>query len=86
MDEHVVDVKFPDGTMGKGIEVAVLESAEKFSEFTLNDGTILRVKLTLVKAVRNMGRFGPDGSPEYNFGFMPLINFVNVPEQLKRKP
>ena len=85
MDEHIIDVQLPDGTMGKSIEVPITESVERFSEFTLADGTIIRVKTTILGASRNMGRFGPDGSPEYNLKVSPMINFVIVPDNLKRR-
>lgn len=86
MDEHIIDVPFPDGTIGKAIEVPILESTEKFSEFNLADGSIVRIKVTLARAARNMGRFDAAGMPEYNLQLMPLITFVHVPEQLKRRP
>ncbi len=83
MDEHTFDFTLPDGKVVKAMDIPIVESKEQFSEFTLSDGTILRIKTTILGASRNLGRYGTDGSPEYNLKLNPLINFVVIPDKLK---
>jgi hypothetical protein len=60
-------IKFPgpDGRPVDGYEVPVRESTERWSEITLEDGTVLRVKPVVVGAVRLEGQYDPEGNPLY---------------------
>ena len=72
--------------MADGYEVNVEESTEKWSEYTLSDGTVLRGKMTLIGAVRIEGQFDPQGNPMYAMNMSPTLVIVSTPEKLKGKP
>ena len=87
MPERKVKTPFgPPGQMADGYEVNVEESTEKWSEYTLSDGTVLRGKMTLIGAVRIEGQFDPQGNPMYAMNMSPTLVIVSTPEKLKGKP
>ena len=60
---------------GRDIEVKdveVVADQERWNEYQLADGTILSVKLILMKACRAVNEKSPDGTPLY------LINSQNI--------
>jgi hypothetical protein len=71
--------------MVEGFDVPVEESNERWSEFKLEDGTVLKVKMTVVSAVRVEGQFDPQGNPTYVMNMTPVIAVVDVPERLRKK-
>ena len=75
----------PEGGTGPAIEVPVLESIERWSEFHLEDGTVLRVKFTLLSAARIEGRFDSEGNPVYVAKGQPVTAAVTIPDELKQK-
>jgi hypothetical protein len=80
-----VSVPLPGGVMGSGTEVAVNESTERWSEFSLADGAVLRMKMTLVTAVRVDGQYDLEGNPLYMAKGQPITAVVSVPQELKQK-
>jgi hypothetical protein len=80
-----VPVTLPSGQQGEGIEVQVDESNERWSEFTLQDGAIIRAKLTITSAVRVDGQFDQLGNPLYVTNLAPVLTIVSVPEQYRKK-
>jgi hypothetical protein len=71
--------------MGEGVEVQVDESTERWSEFTLQDGTVMRVKVTVTSAVRVKDQYDAVGNPLYMVNFAPVTTLVSVPEALRKK-
>jgi hypothetical protein len=69
-----------DGTI-----VEVTESTERWSEFNLEDGTILRVKMTVISAVRVDGQYDPEGNPQYILNMTPVMGIKSVPDELRKK-
>ena len=88
MPEKRVKIPFPTPTSPQrdGSEVMVGESSEKWSEFTLEDGSVIRVKTSVVSAIRIDGEFDQDGNPAYALKMQPQVAIINVPDRLKRKP
>ncbi len=90
MPEKKVKVPFPDPTamggviMVDGSEIQVNESTERWSEITLNDGTVLRVKPAIQSAVRLEGRYDNEGNPMYALKGGQTVAIVNVPAHLKK--
>jgi hypothetical protein len=66
-------------------DVPVAESTEKWSEFTLEDGTVIRMKATLVSAARVKGEYDSQGNPVYVMNLASAIGFASVPEKLLKK-
>jgi hypothetical protein len=85
MAEHSVRIPFPlpDSPLREGFEVPVSESTERWTDVLLEDGTVLRVKASIVSAVRINGEFDADGNPAYALKVNPTITLV-APDHLKR--
>lgn len=56
---------------------------EGWSEFTLDDGTVVRIKAMMTDAV-STGNYDDEGNPEYTFTVVNSIR-VDSPEPLKLK-
>ena len=71
--------------MADAVEVPVKESAERWTEIQLEDGTNIRTKSVVISVVRLEGQFDPDGNPMYQLRANQLM-IVESPEHLKRGP
>jgi len=61
-----VPVPTPKGIVQKAGTIINVESAsERPSEYTLEDGTKLRIKLSLIQVVRLDGEYDAQGNPAY---------------------
>ncbi len=86
MTERKVKMPSPDGNgIIEGTEVQIAESVERWSEFTLEDGTIVRAKQVMTSAVRIDGQYDAEGRPIYVARGAPMIVVVSVPENLLKK-
>lgn len=87
MVEKRIKVPFPppSGPMVDASEVQVRESNDRWSEVTLEDGTVMRVKPNVMSAVRLDGQYDPDGNPMYGIKAAPVVTIVSSPDHL-RKP
>jgi len=56
-----------------------------WNEYSLEDGTTLKVKLVL-RGVKRLNRHEPDGTPVYVINSMNVVRAVNVPPEIKAKP
>jgi len=56
-------------------EVPVVKMQENFNEYTLEDGTVLKVKGSLMTVYRVENQFLPDGTPVY-FAFLSPVTKV----------
>ena len=74
----------PDGRVVDGFEVPVLESTERWTEVKLEDGSVLRVKPSVISAIRIPGQFDNDGNPMYALKANNQMVVAEVPEHLKR--
>lgn len=71
------------GKMFAGQPVDFNPTSEPFSQYTLSDNTIVRVKTVLVDAVR-LDAYTDNGDPVYQFQFQQVLAII-APESLKRK-
>jgi hypothetical protein len=87
MAEKKVRVPFPTPTspVMEGSEVLVAESTERWTDIRLEDGTEMRLKSTVISAIRMDDQFDPDGNPMYLLKANPAVGIINVPDRL-RKP
>lgn len=67
----------------KHTPVDIVSVKERWSEYTLSDGTIIRIKGTLTSASRAIDQFAPDGDPIYQMQCGSAIH-IDAPESLKR--
>jgi len=86
MPERRVKVPFPtqNSPVRDGWEVQVRESTEKWTEVTLEDGTVLRLKMIVLGAVRIDGEYDPEGNPAYALKMNPVVMTVNSDARLRR--
>ena len=84
MAERKVPVTLPTGEKGEGVEVQVEESTERWSEFKLQDGTILRIKTTIISAIRVDGQYDSQGNPMYVTNLSPMLTVVSTPDKFRR--
>ncbi len=85
MGEKPVKVPGPDGKMTDGFEVPVDETTERWSEVTLEDGSIIRVKTTVMSAIRVANQWDQEGHPVYLVKSVPAVMIASSPAGLKRK-
>jgi hypothetical protein len=85
MAERPVKVPLPTGQFADGAEVPVEETTERWTDVTLEDGTLLRVKTTVLSATRVAGQWDPEGNPLYFIKSAPVVMIVSSPDSLKRK-
>ena len=83
----------PTGTMqmqlgfdpkGPSEPVDIVSSKEGWSEFTLQDGTVIRTKAVLLDVKKMVGQYNPEGDPVYTMQII-MANQTRVPTNLKRK-
>jgi hypothetical protein len=85
MAERTVKVPLPTGQFAEGFEVAVEETKERWTDVTLEDGTVLRVKTTVLMATRVSDQWDQDGNPMYMIKSAPVVMVVSSPDRLKRR-
>ena len=87
MPEKKVKIPFPTpaSPLKEGVEVGVKESTERWSEITLDDGSVLRLKTSVIGAVRITGEFDPEGNPMYALKAGQVLVVASAPDNL-RKP
>jgi hypothetical protein len=74
----------PSGAMTDGFDVPVVESTERWTEIKLEDGSILRIKASVLSAIRVQGQFDNDGNPMYALKSNISMVVVDAPDNLKR--
>ena len=86
MPERKVKVPFPTPTspLRDGTDVPVKESIERWSEVTLEDGSVLRLKPSVLAAIRIDGEFDPEGNPMYVLRAGQLMSVVSAQPELCR--
>ena len=60
----------------------VISSKDGWSEYTLQDGTIIRAKAVILDVKRAIGQYSPDGNPLYILQYA-FVNQVKAPDELK---
>jgi S-adenosylhomocysteine hydrolase len=61
----------------------IVGSKEGWSEYTLDDGSILRGKVVILEAKRAVGQFNAEGDPVYLMQ-MTMVNQVKAPDNLRK--
>lgn len=75
-DKVKVPFRNPDGSTSQevGTLMEVTDSKEPWSEYTLEDGTKIRLKQTLVNVIRLDGRKNQNGESVYSIQSQPTIS------------
>lgn len=56
---------------------------ESWNEYRLEDGTLVRVRVIMVRAVRREGQFNEQGSPMYDLEMQQIVH-VDAPPEICR--
>ncbi len=62
----------------------VVDGAENFTTYRLEDGSIIRLKVVLVAALPRPGEFTPDGTPIYDLQWQQIVH-VTSPKHLRKE-
>jgi len=69
---------------GKSVPLDVVSSKVNWSEYELDDGTIVRIKGVLIDVKKAVDQYAPDGKPIYITQMTMVPDFV-VPDKLMKK-
>jgi hypothetical protein len=83
--ERKVKATLPSGQVVDAFEVPVEESTERWSELNLEDGTTMRVKMTVINVNRVPGMWDPQGNPFYLVNMTPVMAIIETPDRLRKK-
>lgn len=89
MEKSVTEITLLDGSICQGREVRVHQSVERWSEFTLEDGSILKTKAAFASVFRIDGKYDPAGNPVYvtkqRFTCVPISTPITLRQQKQRQ-
>lgn len=85
MGSPSIKIVLPDGTLKEtsAEKVSIKESREAWSDYTLEDGAVVRVRPIIARALRT-GEFDAEGNPIYQLTISNVV-FVEVPDKLKKR-
>jgi hypothetical protein len=66
-------------------DVPVLKASEPWSEYELEDGSVLRVRNVPTSVLRIDGQYNADGTPLYLILTTPVVNLVKTSDHLRRQ-
>ena len=81
-----VHFPLPHSPLKDGVEVQVNQSTERWTEVELEDGTVVRLKASLLGAVRIEGEWDAEGNPAYSLKVSPNVIITSTPDALRRPP
>lgn len=61
----------------------ITSSKPAWAEFTLEDGTVLRVKTIIIDAKRCVGEYDDNGNPKYNYTASTVLDVIAPPELMQ---
>ncbi len=64
--------------------VDATQASERWNEYLLDDGTILKLKLVVTNIYRVDGQYDPEGNPLYVVHSTNVVS-ANAPQELRRK-
>ena len=85
MEYRRVSLKGPDGKFIEGLDIPIVESTERFCEFTLHDGTVLRVKPVVISVARLENQWDQDDNPAYICKNQVIVAVKDTLDSLRRK-
>jgi hypothetical protein len=78
-------ITLPGGQVVEGEDVTVNDdaSSERWSEYTLSDGAVIRLK-TVVSSIVRLDQFDGEGNPIYVIKSTPAVVIKSVPDKLRK--
>ena len=83
MPERRVRINFA-GQQVDAASVDAAQATERWNEYLLDDGTVLKAKLVLTNVFRVDGQYDPEGNPVYVIQSTNVLS-VNAPEGLRKR-
>lgn len=77
-----VKAQFPAGEID-AVEVPVRESVERWTEITLEDGSVLKIKPVVLSVVRAENSYDQEGNPLYSVKINQVMT-VSAPDNLRK--
>lgn len=68
----------------KAESLDVVQSTERWSEYRLADGSVIKAKVTIVSAKRLDGKFDVTGKPIYNLDAAVTLAIEEIPPELMK--
>lgn len=65
------------------VKVAITDTKERWSETTLADGSVLRLKAVVLRVYRAVDSYDNEGNPMYSIKMHHVVD-VETPDQLKK--
>lgn len=84
MPEETVEVEDESGRTRRGVRVQIAKSVEQFSTIELEDGTILKTKISAVEALRVDNEWDGDGNPVYILRRNEVVSVVKALDRFKK--
>lgn len=77
-----VKARFPAGELD-AVEVPIKESVERWTEVTLEDGSVIKIKPVVIAVVRAEDAYDQDGDPLYSVKINQVMS-VSAPDNLRK--
>jgi hypothetical protein len=80
-------IALPGGQTVEGEEIETVDNAstERWSDYTLSDGAVIRIKTVVSSIVRLDGQYDGEGNPIYVIKSTPAVVVKSVPDAVKRR-
>jgi len=85
MAERKVRIPMQDGNIVDAYEVPIASSTDRWSDINLEDGSVIRVKMSAGAVFRLADQYDPEGAPVYVVKGSSTLLTVSVPESLRKK-
>ena len=84
MAEKKIKAQVPGFGTVDAFEVGVDQSTERWSEITLMDGSVIRIKPIVIGAMRVEGKYDQEGNPVYSLKVNQVMVVASSPEHLRK--
>ena len=84
MEKNIKVQIVPGGEYVDAVDVPVTASNETWSQYTLEDGTIIRVRQVILQIARVLNRYDNEGNPIYFSKAQPVLSIYYVRDELKK--
>jgi len=85
MAEKPITIKITDDRTVDALEIPISESNERWCEYRLEDGSLLKIKPAVESIVRVPSEFDPEGNPIYLVKSTLSMVISDVPDRLKKQ-
>lgn len=83
MPETRRKIPTPQGML-EGVDIPIKEATERWSDVTLGDGSILRIKPNVLSVTRVDGKYDNEGNPLYVLQSNQIMTVTNVSAHLRQ--